>query len=178
MRFSRSQVTQKKKSWENLPGYLTGHSWQMFETCMKGNPGTEEPFKKSRTIRRLGTRNEKGSVPWSCCLYYRKCHCCGSCRIRQIPKPESRPTNTMTKSSVQAMETIHESTHPRPRMTVMSQSGSQAEAALFSVVRPNQLSQTKSGVTMPARSSSLKMPVTRKASYRVREWVKRSSSSR
>jgi hypothetical protein len=84
----------------------------------------------------------------------------------------------MIKSSLQTMETIHEANHKMAGMP-----GVLPEAALFSVVKPNQL--RPEIVVMSAaidglsgRSSSLKMPLTRKASFRVREWVKRSSSSR
>ncbi|KAK4038843.1 hypothetical protein C8A01DRAFT_17080 [Parachaetomium inaequale] len=72
------------------------------------------------------------------------------------------------------METIHESRHKTTGML--------PEAALFSVVRPNQwttdvvVSAAMDGLT--GRSSSLKMPLTRKTSFRVREWVKRSNSTR
>ncbi|KAK4153648.1 hypothetical protein C8A00DRAFT_33598 [Chaetomidium leptoderma] len=56
------------------------------------------------------------------------------------------------------------------------------EAALFSVIRPNQLRPevvVSSAIDrLPGRSLSLKMPLKKKASFRVRGWVKRSDSSR
>jgi hypothetical protein len=73
------------------------------------------------------------------------------------------------------METIPESGHNATTVLM-------PEASLFSVVRPSQLT---TGTTVPAaidglhgRSASLNIPLARKASFRMREWVKRSSSSR
>ncbi|KAK4120979.1 hypothetical protein N657DRAFT_673764 [Parathielavia appendiculata] len=76
------------------------------------------------------------------------------------------------------METILESSHPTTTV-----SGITPEAALFSVVRPTQLG-TETVVSSTSidgfhgRSASLNLPLARKASFRVREWVKRSGSSR
>ncbi|KAK3291778.1 uncharacterized protein B0H64DRAFT_435544 [Chaetomium fimeti] len=74
------------------------------------------------------------------------------------------------------METIHES-----KQKTAGTSGGLSEAALFSV-RPNQwttdivVSAAMDGLT--GRSSSLKTPLGKKTSFRVREWAKRSNSSR
>ncbi|GAB1313763.1 hypothetical protein MFIFM68171_03973 [Madurella fahalii] len=89
----------------------------------------------------------------------------------------------MVTSSSHPMETIVESSPEKARIP-----GASAEAMLFSVVRSSQLN---TGVAMSTstratdvvdhrsgRSSSLKVPATRKASQLVREWVKRSNSSR
>ncbi|KAK4245540.1 hypothetical protein C7999DRAFT_16272 [Corynascus novoguineensis] len=75
------------------------------------------------------------------------------------------------------METIHES-----KQKVSGPPGVLPEAALFSVVKPNQwttdvvVSATMGNLT--GRSSSLRTPLSRKTSFRVREWTKRSNSSR
>ncbi|KAL2196620.1 hypothetical protein P885DRAFT_78346 [Corynascus similis CBS 632.67] len=75
------------------------------------------------------------------------------------------------------METIHES-----RQKVSGAPGVLPEAALFSVVKPNQwttdvvVSATMGNLS--GRSSSLRTPLSRKTSFRVREWTKRSNSSR
>lgn len=82
------------------------------------------------------------------------------------------------KSGLQAMETIHESAH-----RALDTPGVLSEAALFSVIHPNY---PRTEVVVPpgaieglfGRASSLKMPLTRKPSFRVREWVKRSNSTR
>jgi hypothetical protein len=76
---------------------------------------------------------------------------------------------------LQTMETIPEAGHTATTILV-------PEASLFSAARPSQL---KTEPTMPStieglpgRSASLNIPLARKASFRMREWVKRSSSSR
>jgi hypothetical protein len=76
-------------------------------------------------------------------------------------------------TGLQAIETI-----PKSSRKMAGAHNVLPEAALFSVVRPNQL---KTDVAMSAgidglsgRSLSLKGPLTRKA----REWVKRSNTSR
>jgi hypothetical protein len=76
------------------------------------------------------------------------------------------------------METIHESA---PKMADVVDV--LPEAALFSVVRPHS-SKVNIMIKSPAvdglagRSSSLNIPLAKKASFRLRGWVKRSSSSR
>ncbi|KAH6623925.1 hypothetical protein F5144DRAFT_596010 [Chaetomium tenue] len=75
------------------------------------------------------------------------------------------------------METIHES-----RQKGAGTPSGLPEAALFSVVKPNQrttdvvLSAAMDGLT--GRSSSLKTPLGKKTSFRVRDWAKRSNSNR
>ncbi len=77
------------------------------------------------------------------------------------------------------METIHESAHK-----ILDTPGMLPEAALFSVAKPSRL-RTETAVMsggvndgLFGRSSSMKMPLTRMTSFRVRDWVKRSSSTR
>jgi hypothetical protein len=73
------------------------------------------------------------------------------------------------------METIHESKQKN------GASGRLPEAALFSV-KPNQwtadvvVSAAMDGLT--GRTSSLKTPLGKKTSFRVRDWAKRSNSGR
>ncbi|KAL2259057.1 hypothetical protein VTK26DRAFT_7395 [Humicola hyalothermophila] len=87
----------------------------------------------------------------------------------------------MNKSSLQSMETIHEMAQPSPKTTVRPRYQPSfdlsAEEALFTVVKHKQ-SAGSQAMTMNARSASLRVPVSRKASHRIRGWVKRSSSSR
>ncbi|KAL2019154.1 hypothetical protein VTK56DRAFT_10026 [Thermocarpiscus australiensis] len=98
-----------------------------------------------------------------------------------------------SRASVRPMETIHESSLKAPVTP-----GPPAEAMLFSVVRTDQRHQNhqqQPAMMMPStgtrslhnapivdylsgRSASQKVLVSRKASYRMRGWVKRSSSSR
>ncbi|AEO62213.1 uncharacterized protein THITE_2106130 [Thermothielavioides terrestris NRRL 8126] len=67
-------------------------------------------------------------------------------------------------------------------MEAVRDSAEQSEAAVFSVVRPEHMKPTSVPSTAShsrsGTSSSLKIPAARKASFRVREWVKRSKSSR
>ena len=80
---------------------------------------------------------------------------------------------------MRTMETIHEST---PRMAEVVDV--LPEAALFSVVRPHpskaniMIKATTTVDGLAGRSSSLNIPLAKKASFRLRGWVKRSSSSR
>ena len=106
--------------------------------------------------------------------------------LRRSRRPRSRrqqvddtPTGTMSRVGLHTMETIHEPAHKTLEMPKLL-----PEAALFSVSKPTRL-KTETVVISGAvndglfgRSSSMKMPLTRKASFRVREWVKRSSSTR
>ncbi|KAK4033047.1 hypothetical protein C8A01DRAFT_19957 [Parachaetomium inaequale] len=76
------------------------------------------------------------------------------------------------------MENFHESTQK-----TLGLPGLPSEAALFSVVRPNPLGTevvVMSGAIdgLSGRPSLLKRPLARKASFRMREWVKRSCSTR
>ncbi len=94
-------------------------------------------------------------------------------------KVDDTSTGTMSRLGLQTMETIHEPAHKTLEMPKLL-----PEAALFSVSKPTRL-KTETVVISGAvndglfgRSSSMKMPLTRKASFRVREWVKRSSSTR
>ncbi|KAK4130384.1 hypothetical protein BT67DRAFT_458772 [Trichocladium antarcticum] len=84
----------------------------------------------------------------------------------------------MTRPNTEDKGTILELTASRSKPAAMTRLRSPTDAAPFSKVGTSQLTQPGSGMTMPGRSSSLKLPVTRTASYRVREWVKRSNSSR
>lgn len=87
----------------------------------------------------------------------------------------------MNESGLDTMETIHEMIRPNPKTAIMPRSKPSfewaAEEALFSVVRSSQHKPTPD-IATSVRSASLKMPVPRKPSHRVREWVKRSNSSR
>ncbi|KXX75602.1 hypothetical protein MMYC01_206569 [Madurella mycetomatis] len=88
---------------------------------------------------------------------------------------------TTATPNLHPMETIVESTPETAK------SGNSAEAMLFSAARPSQPNGAVGiSTSTPAadvdhrsgRSSSLRLPPTRKASQRVREWVKRSNSAR
>ena len=143
--------------------------------------------------RRPDSQVRTGAQPWGFLGFFLteyNLHCPQPTPEFVLPRPASRLTDcqaadsdwsrghthrrSMIKSSLPTMETIHESRHKT--------NGMLPEAALFSVVRPNQwttdvvVSAAMDGLA--GRSSSLKMPLTRKASFRVREWVKRSNSTR
>ena len=100
-------------------------------------------------------------------------------RRQQSRRHPHQTKRTMSRAGLQTMETIHETTHK-----TLDRPGMLPEATLFSVAQPTRL-RTEAVVMSGAvndslfgRSSSMKMPLTRKASFRVREWVKRSSSAR
>ncbi|KAK0716418.1 hypothetical protein B0T21DRAFT_396029 [Apiosordaria backusii] len=73
------------------------------------------------------------------------------------------------------METIHE-TNSGPRTPAMA--GLAAEAMMFTV-KPNRKTQTMHATAMnqTGRSASMKAPIARKTSLRIRNWVNRSKSS-
>ncbi len=196
---SRIWATQNTIPVPKLSRHTTGHSSQLNETeRLRG--GAAENHGQFRTQARQPWRTERGigrGDSSGLLVLNIMCTCtrptfdvafrAGYAEVvdreaadNKSTTPRQHPhSHAMSKASLQTMETIHESTHKTLEIP-----GLLPEAALFSVAKPTR-PRTEAVVMSGAvndglfgRSSSMKMPLTRKASFRVREWVKRSSSTR